>query len=279
MHRASWALLFCWVLLYGCTQTDQRPAVSDIEVKVNLARFDRALFAIDTNRLSAELTDLSNHFAAFYAEYMQFILGVNGNPGDTATLQATRQFLHHYKSVNDSLQLRFSDTRWLEKELEESFKYLRYYFPNYKPGTITFYTGPFDAPGIATVRSGTAVGLQQFGGADFFAYRTAELQALYPTYLSRRFAPPYIVPGIIKAISEDLFPPQGAELPLIEQMVEKGKYWYLASLLLPDYPDSLLTGYTQQQLDWCQENEGLIWSHLIKSEDLNSLNPIIIQTY
>ena len=43
--------------------------------------------------------------------------------------------------------------------------------------------------------------------------------------------------------------------------------------------DSIKTGYTKQQLDWCTENEGLIWSYIIKNEDLNSLNPSIIQTY
>ncbi|MFM8709925.1 MAG: hypothetical protein ACKOC7_01505, partial [Sphingomonadales bacterium] len=173
----------------------------------------------------------------------------------------------------------FSDTRALEKELAMAFRYLQHYFPTYKPGTITLYTGPFDAPGVATVRSGTALGLQQFAGKDFFAYQTAELQALYPTYLSRRFAPSYMVPGVIRAITEDIFPQRTAELPLVEQMVEKGKYWYLSSLLLPDHPDSVITGYTSQQLDWCQNNEGLIWSHLLKNEDLNSLNPVVIQTY
>ena len=29
----------------------------------------------------------------------------------------------------------------------------------------------------------------------------------------------------------------------------------------------------------CNENEGLIWSYIVKNEDLNSLNPAIIQTY
>ena len=44
-------------------------------------------------------------------------------------------------------------------------------------------------------------------------------------------------------------------------------------------PDSIKTGYTKKQLDWCNENEGLIWSYIVKNEDLNSLNPAIIQTY
>jgi hypothetical protein len=210
---------------------------------------------------------------------MQYILGVTGDPADSVTQRVVRQFIGSYGGLNDSLQIRFANTGDLQEEVEKSFQYLKYYFPNYQTGTISLFVGPFDAPGIATVRSGTAIGLQQFAGADFFAYQTTALQSLYPAYISRRFTPRYIVPGIIKAITEDLFPPRMAELPLIEQMIEKGKYWYLSSLLLPHHPDSLLTGYTNEQLNWCEENEGLIWSYLIKNEDLNSLNPIVIQTY
>jgi uncharacterized protein YjaZ len=62
-------------------------------------------------------------------------------------------------------------------------------------------------------------------------------------------------------------------------MIEKGKQWYLLDKILPATADSIKTGYTQQQLDWCNENEGLIWSYLVKNEDLNSLNPTIIQSY
>lgn len=279
MQRSYVVLWLCGLLLLGCTGTHSAPDVSNVKVDVRLSRFDKAFFALDTLHLGPSLDTLSKNFAGFYPEYMQFILGVSGDPTDTTTLQATLLFLRSYKSLNDSLQLRFSDTRALEKELAGAFRYLRYYFPTYIPGTITLYTGPFDAPGVATVRSGTALGLQQFAGQDFFAYQTAELQTLYPSYLSKRFAPPYMVPGVIKAIADDMFPPRTAELPLVEQMVEKGKYWYLASLLLPHHPDSVITGYTAQQLDWCQDNEGLIWSHLLKNEDLNSLNPVVIQTY
>ncbi|MEI9809808.1 MAG: hypothetical protein WDO16_19165 [Bacteroidota bacterium] len=38
-------------------------------------------------------------------------------------------------------------------------------------------------------------------------------------------------------------------------------------------PDSIKTGYTQQQLIWCEENEGLMWSYIIKNEELRSVNP------
>jgi len=48
---------------------------------------------------------------------------------------------------------------------------------------------------------------------------------------------------------------------------------------MPDTPDSIKTGYTQQQLDWCTANEGLVWSYIVKNENLYSINPGTIQTY
>jgi hypothetical protein len=279
MQRIFWILLSGGLLLGSCTSSTKAPDVSHLQVTAPLSRFDQAFFALDTTRLTQGLDSLARNYAAFYPEFMQYILGVSGDFTDTTTQRVVRQFISSYGALNDSLQVRFANTEELQQEVEKSFQYLKYYFPSYQTGTISFYVGPFDAPGIATVRSGTAVGLQQFAGQDFFAYQTGALQSLYPSYISRRFTPRYIVPGIVKAITEDLFPPRMAELPLVEQMIERGKYWYLASLLLPHHPDSLITGYTQQQLNWCKENEGLIWSYLLKNEDLNSLNPIVIQTY
>jgi len=83
----------------------------------------------------------------------------------------------------------------------------------------------------------------------------------------------------MQLVVNDIFPDKSGSKPLIEQMVEKGKRWYLLDKFLPGIPDTIKTGYTKEQLDWCTENEGLIWSYIVKNEDLNSLNPTIIQTY
>ena len=32
-------------------------------------------------------------------------------------------------------------------------------------------------------------------------------------------------------------------------------------------------------MEWCKENEGLIWSYIVKNEDLYSVDPVTIQTY
>ena len=38
-------------------------------------------------------------------------------------------------------------------------------------------------------------------------------------------------------------------------------------------------GYTKEQIDWCRENEGLIWTYIIKNENLYTVDPVSIQNY
>lgn len=278
MKRFS-TLIVLSLLLASCGTHKKGPDVSGIPMKLELVRFDQHFFSLDTNQLVKGLQELAQQDKDFYLDYMNYILGVSGIPTDSITQKITREFLKTYWSIFDSVQPVFKHPERLVNETEKAYRYVKYYFPRFNPGKLWFYLGPFDSPGVAAVRSGMAVGLHQFAGPKFFAYQSPQVQGMFPDYLSRRFDAAYIIPNTIKAVAEDLFPDKSAGLPLIEQMVEKGKYWYLLDLLLPDTEDSLRTGYTVKQLKWCQENEGQIWSHLLRTEDLNSLNPVVIQNY
>ncbi|HUR66815.1 MAG TPA: hypothetical protein VMZ03_10760 [Chitinophagaceae bacterium] len=268
------------VSFLACKKKKDIPDVSAIKVDLVVERFDRNFFLIDTTiPLIPQLQRLRQQHPDFYNDFMQEILGVNGSPDDVNTVMVTRQFLSGYSSIYDSLKPTFNNLASLRKGLTNAFQFVKYYFPNYKNGKVILFVGPFDAPGVASTASGLAIGLQQFAGKNFFVYQTIQAQELFPLYISRRFSPEYIVPNCMKAVALELFPDQSSGKPLIEQMIEKGKQWWLLDKFLPLTADSLKTGFTQQQLDWCNENEGQIWSDLIKNEDLNSLSPTVIQTY
>jgi hypothetical protein len=278
MKKNLLSLLFLF-LFFSCNNRNGVPNVSRITVNVPVERFDKDLFAIDTNNITAGLQNLAQRHPGFYPDYMQEVLGVSGNPSDSSTLSVTRQFLTGYYAIADSLEKKYSDAGWLQKELEQSFRYVKYYFPAYRTGKAILFIGPFDAPGVATTNQGLAIGLQQFAGRNFSVYQTEQAQELFPLYISRRFSPEYITANCMKAVVNDLFPDKSAGKGLLEQMVEKGKQWWLLDKFLPNTPDSIKTGFTRMQLEWCKVNEGLIWTYLLKNEDLNSINPTVIQTY
>jgi len=278
MKKAFLAVL-CLSFLFSCKQKSSGPDLSGIRVAVTIDRFDKAFFAIDTNAIPEGLQQVQKQFPAFYTDFMQQILGVDGADSSSRTRFVTKEFLRTYRSIYDSVSPRYANTSWLQQELEQAFRYVKYYFPDYPGGHVTLFLGPFDAPGVAATRNGLAVGLQQYAGSNFSVYQSEPGQELFPLYISRRFAPEYITANCMKAVIEDLFPDQSASKPLVEQMVEKGKRWYLLDKLLPEAADSVKTGYTQHQLDWCKEYEGKIWSYIVKNEDLQSLTPSVIQTY
>ncbi len=270
-------LLIC--VFFACKNKDNTPDVSGIPVSLSLERFEKDFFLLDSNNLPIGLRQLRQKYPSFYPDYMQRILGVSGGDADSSTLQMVKLMLGNYASLNTVIQTNISNSSGLEKELRKGFQFVKYYFPGYQVPRVITFIGTLDAPGMTLSDQYIGIGLHQYAGKNFPGYQSDEAKSLYPYYISRRFEPEYIAPNCMKAVITDLFPDKSNVLPLIEQMIEKGKRWWLLAKFLPTTHDSLLTGYSGKQLEWCQENEALIWSELIKNEDLNSLKPAVIQTY
>jgi hypothetical protein len=267
------------LLVFACNNKTTVPNVSDIKVDVKLERFEKSFFSIDSNNVPAGLMNVRSRFPDFYPDFMQNILGVSGSDNDTITLSVTKKFLSSYSSFAAELEKKFSNTTSLEQEIRQGFQYVKHYFPDYKMTKIITYIGTLDAPGVAMTRNRIAIGLQQFAGKDFQGYNSAEVAQMFPAYITRRFDAKYIPANCMKAVADDLFPDKSNGRPLIEQMIEKGKQWWLLDKFMPQTADSLKTGYTQKQLNWCKGNEGLIWNFFVTNESLEVIEPDLIQNY
>jgi hypothetical protein len=281
--KKNWICLCLWFIV-GCRTGNKGPDVSDIPVTVHLERFDQAFFALDTNQVQEGLLKLSGQYPYFINDFAVNILGTSPLSDTSAqAFFACRRFISSYMPVKDSLDYKFSPgserIKSIEAGLRKGFQHTLYYFPQYKlPPKVVTYIGPFDAPGVAMTRYTLAIGLQLYAGKSFPFYLSSQGQELFPLYISRRFEPEYVVPNCMKAIAEDMFPDQSAGKPLIEQMIEKGKNWWLMDQLLPETADSLKTGFTQRQLSWCLANEGQIWNYFLE-QNLYSLEPDLIKNY
>jgi hypothetical protein len=263
------------VLLFSCNNEKDKPDVSDVKVDFKIERFEQVFFAIDTNNITAGLNRVNQQFPGFFPFYVQQILRVL----PTEAAPVIKQILVSYAPIYDSIQKKYNNLNWLKEDLTTGFKYVKHYYPSYKIPNIISFIGTFDAPGIVLTPHYLGIGLHQYAGKNFSVYKDQQIQEIYPDYISRRFDKEYIAPNAIKAIVDDIYPDSSTGRPLIEQMIEKGKQWYLLDKFLPETPDSLKTGYTKRQLDWVNSNEGNVWGFFTSNTDIYTIDPAIIQDY
>ena len=46
-------------------------------------------------------------------------------------------------------------------------------------------------------------------------------------------------------------------------MVEHGKELYFIEAMNPSLPDSVILGYSRQQMEWAEDNEGAVWAAVV----------------
>jgi hypothetical protein len=286
MFRLS--LLSIFVLILSCNTGKNKPDVSNIKVDMQLERFDKDLFMQDTNHLSASMPQLQQKYPGFLPIYLQYVLGLdNHTPPDTVLAQV-KYFISQDRFLYDSVQKKYPDLDAVKSDMATAFQYVKYYYPQYSVPKLITLVGPIDA--LAKLNESytpdflgkdfLGISLQFYLGKNFSVYQDQNyILNVAPQYRSRRFDKEYIVPDAMQLITDDIYPDKSGGRPLMEQMIEKGKQWYMLTHFLPDAPDSVITGYTQKQLDWSRENEGNIWGYFLKNENLYTIEPTIIQTY
>lgn len=275
------------IFLAACSGDKKNvPDVSGIKVDLEVRRFDQDFFAIDTNNLAPSIEALNAKYPTLLPIYLESILGVTDQKG-------VRTYYRLYKPVYDTVQDVYRNFSSIEKDIEQAYRYVKYYYPDYQvPKSIVPIVGPMNSiTDMARMANGdytpnflgndfAGISLQFYIGSDYSLYQNEYfINNVAPLYRSRRFAKEYIIGDLMKLVVEDISPDKSKGKPLIEQMIEKGKQWWLLDRFLPLTADSIKTGYTARQLKWCEENEGLIWSYIVKNEDLNSVNPATLQTY
>ena len=277
----SFATILLLFFLGSCSNNENIPDVSKNRVDIPVKRFEQSFFRIDTNNVSAGLISLNQQYPDFFPLFSNQVLHLPmPTPTDPQAEMAWKQILSGYAGVNDSIQHKYRKLDELKENLENAYAFVKHYFPAYKtPQGVVTFIGTFDAPGIILTPRYLGIGLHQFAGKNFSIYQDPQLAEMYPVYISRRFDSEYIVPGSMKAVAGDIYSDTSVGRPLIEQMIEKGKQWYIVDHFLPKTHDSLITGYSKRQLEWTESNEGNIWGFITSNHDIYTIDPVIIQDF
>ena len=265
------------------------PDVSQINLKVSIERFDKELNGLrseagsrksDADDLPQKAQELRKKYTWFYDDYMERMLSVGPPASGPSYLNTLATVLQNrdYLELKSTVEKAFPDLTLHEAELTDAFKHVRYYYPKQKiPHLISFISGFTVQTPIGNDYIG--IGLDMFLGSHGAKFYPALRQSL-PYYIARRFTPENITPRVIEAfVREDMYPEEDQDRSLLAKMIYNGKILYSMDAFMPEVADTLKIGYTAEQLQWCQENEGGIWAYLLENDLLFNSDYMKIQRY
>lgn len=271
-------LIFLICFLISACNNKQEADISNIQVNMSIERFDKELFALTPDQVSAKAPRLMQKYGHFYADFMENMLGV-GPVTDTAYYQQLRTVLRNkdYKELAAEVNRTFPDLGETDQELKDAFRHIIYYFPKTKPPRIvTFFSG-FSVQ--------TPVGNDYLGvGLDMFLGRTSKfypaLVQSIPQYISRRFTPENISPRVVEGfIREDMFTDKDADRSLLSKMIYNGKVLYMMDQVLPNVEDSLKIGYSAEQMKWAETFKPDVWGYFLENNLLYETDYMKVQKY
>ncbi|HTB51668.1 MAG TPA: hypothetical protein VK718_02750 [Ferruginibacter sp.] len=279
--RLTIAVILISTLAFSCKNGKNIPDVSNIKIDITTERFDKDLFAIDSNNFAEGYQKLETKDPFFSNFFIGRTLNLDPTwPRDTV-LGYVAQFTSAYRPVYDSAALVFNDFSTYENDIKQASQFLKYYFPAYPiPSKIITYIGPLDGDGdLLATGEAFLVGLQVHMGRNYSMYKTSFVSETYPGYVTYGFEPSYIVVNYVKDAMNDLYPEKEDDRPMIDQMIDKGKRLYVLSKLLPYTEEYKLIGYTEKQLKDCYDHEAVVWSMFIQNGTLQATDKDVIKTY
>ncbi len=271
-YKKGWFFLMIAASAFACSKANKAPDVSDIEVDLQIHRFDQALFALDTNDLAAGLARLEAEHPDFSAIFFGQILGSTDSliapQGHVAYMKGFLQF-PPARRLYDTTQVLYADFSKIEQQFRQAFQFLKYYFPEQPTPDVTTFISEYSVAAFIYGEDQLAVGLDLFLGADYpyLQYNTGN--ANFSAYLTRTFNREHLVAKTLQPLVNDLIgPPPGSRM--LDLMVHNGKELYLLDKLLPYAPDSVKLEMTPQQIAWLQGNELEMWAFFLKENLLYS---------
>ncbi len=238
--------VFCLVLFFSCDKkTKVEKAVEEIPLELKVERFDKAFFETPPK----DLPKLKAQYPIFFPA------------GNDDQVWIEKMQNPQWRELYTEVEKKYSNFDGETQKIEELFKHIKFYFPETKiPKVYTIIAEMDYETKVIYARNVLVIALELYLGKDHRFYE-------FPQYLKQNFEQSQILPDVATSFVKNKIPPP-TDTSFLSQMIYAGKELYLKDLLLPDYSDADKMGYMQEQITWCQENEGYIWRYFIENKML-----------
>lgn len=288
MIRKGWLLanlILLALIIVGCGTEKKEfiPDVSAINIDQEIIRFDQHLAQLDTNNLESEIEMLRAKYPQFTKVFFSRVLPFEGETKDDF-YKNLRGYLgdERIKKIQDTVSLIFKDIEnEALKELEQSMKYMKYYFDDFEAPNVYTFTSEFTFQKFIfkdRQKDGIGIGLDMFLGSEYDYKKIDPNNPAFSQYLTKTFSKEYIPKMMMEVIIDDrLGSSPGSRL--LDHMIHNGKQLYILEKVMPTTPDSIIHEYTSEQMEWVKDNELEMWAFFFDQELFYESNKMKINKY
>ncbi|MCL5130097.1 MULTISPECIES: gliding motility lipoprotein GldB [unclassified Algibacter] len=244
-------IILITICFFSCKKkSDADLALENNKIDISIERFDR--FFAKTNL--QELPKLKKAYPFMFPKAIRDSVWID--------------------KVNDTLQQElsaevdkvFADYSNTEDEIESLLSYIQYYFPTFKTPRVITTTSNVDYRNRVIVTDTIVlVALDSYLGEDHYFYQGI------PKYISEHLNKEQIVVDLAEEYAEKyIFQPE--RKTLLDEMIYFGKALYFKDKVIPFKLENERISYSQEQLNWVQQNESSVWQYFVERELLFSTN-------
>lgn len=271
MNKLPFICFFALLLFSACnrqTECKLSEEILQVPVELEIDRLDTKLF--ETDDLN-EILWILEQYPEFTEQYLQEKLYDSREElakelimvhQDTAMQELYSEVVKHFPDLTD-----------VQQGLENAFKYVRYYFPDFKAPKVYTMVSGFNSD-LFISEDIIVIGLDYFLPEDH-RFQPGDL----PRYIAKRYQKDYIVPTILVALSQRYNATDPKDQTLLAEMIYYGKAYHFVKAMMPCTSDEYIIGYTEKEIADSYANEELIWSHFIENQLLFETNAFVIRKY
>jgi hypothetical protein len=274
-------LLFFVVLMFASCSKHKDVNVSHIELDVRVKRFDRDFFENRNDSLHVFTAMMNTKYPLFFELYNNMIAGL-GSSNTSAYYWQYQDFINHrtteltVKAVNDVFNQATVDR--LNKQLTDAFKHVLYYFPKYTVPEVIMFVSGFRTDFIQRMVMDSAIlaiEMDKYLGRNHEIYQRLGVYR----YLMKNCYVEKIPSDCMYAVAMAGYPFNDQPGYLKHHMVHQGKLYYYVRQMIPEAHDTVVFGYTTDELEFCFHNEQAVWTYLIEHELLHKTDRQTIMRY
>ncbi len=237
------------------------------EIRMEINRFEDILFGSNQQ-------NLKTHLQANYENYKPLFNTTLDNVEYFAMIEqfaTDPNMIEAYKQVKK----RYPNLDWLSNDITKAFSILLKEFPETKiPKIYSLMLGPAEFSYSYSQRVIAQKDFMTFA-IDLYSINSLQDNKYYnhfPKYIIQMLDSTYIAPDMLNLYLQNVITPtdipimqQSLEATLCDIIIERGKYIYVLTKILPDYSLNSFFRYNEAQMKWVEDNEYNIWSLIVQN--------------